>query len=142
MLLTEILSTPVPWKWTFTDREHAEAKFVVGDVPYTMIFNYGERGWSMSLANDKTRKRVMGFDKGSPEAGATYGVTGSGSASVVMATATEIVRAFREKHPGAPITFSAVEPSRQKLYARMLQRAGVEHTQFDAGKGAKFYQIK
>jgi hypothetical protein len=143
MLLTEILSTAVPWKWTFFDSEHAEAAFTVGDVPYMMLFNYGEHGWVMSLANDKKRKTFLGRVKGDVNSQDTFGMTGSGNASVVMATATEIVRAFKGKHPDAAITFTAVEPSRQKLYLRMLRRAGVPFKQQVAQPGAaQVFQIE
>lgn len=124
MLLTEILNTAVPWKWTFFDREHAEAVFRVGDVPYTTLFNgSGINEWQVVVANDKNRKRGWRAAKtDTPGSSETYGVTGSGNASVVLATAKQIMAAVKQRMPGAVLTVTAHEPSRQRLYTSLVNK--------------------
>lgn len=47
-----------------------------------------------------------------------WGITGTGNAFKVFATLTEIIREFVEQKQPEYITFSAKEPSRQRLYNR------------------------
>ncbi len=56
-----------------------------------------------------------------------YSVTGIGNAAQVMATVLEIINQFVTQRPRVVLYFSAKEPSRIKLYSRMVKKLAGEH---------------
>lgn len=93
--------------------------------------------WDRSSARFKTangRPGVVSFEADEPDDGDyslvdvefsvqdEFGVTGSGDASAIFATVfTAIKEYIASKNPDF-ITFNAKEPSRKKLYSRMITR--------------------
>jgi hypothetical protein len=103
----------VPWRWDFRGSEEVSALFNVGEVPYRFhAYEENHKSWEVEfmvdgLPNDKA-----------------YALTGSGSAATVMSTVVGIMKDFLVRYEGKinKLTFSAMEESRQDLYARMIHR--------------------
>jgi hypothetical protein len=115
--LTELFQGGKDWQWDFTGSEEAYAEFKVGDVPYKFVAytdpeNWGT--WEVEFAVAGPR------DKHATK----FGLTGTGNAAEVMSTVTDIMREFLQRYKGNVnrLIFTADEPSRQKLYSRMIQR--------------------
>lgn len=128
----------------FVDHEYAEAKFTIGSVPYAMTFipEDGLSGrWVVRLVNDQKRSKWFP-SKDDVDSQDAFGVTGSGNASLVMATAKSIIEAFKRRKPDAVLVFTAAEPSRQKLYDRMVKRYAPNTNTTQGERGAKHYEVK
>ena len=103
--------------------------------------------WDRSSARFKTangRPGVVSFDADDPDEGDyslvdvefsvqdEFGVTGQGDAAAIFATVFTAIKDYiAAKNPDF-ITFNAKEPSRQKLYSRMVGRLpGYQQVQVD-----------
>ena len=93
--------------------------------------------WSRNRAHFKTangRPGVITFEADSPDEGDyslvdiefsvqdEFGVTGAGDASAIFATVHSAIKDYIATHKPDFITFNAKEPSRRKLYSRMVGR--------------------
>ena len=93
--------------------------------------------WDRSRAHFKTangRPGVVAFEADNPDEGDyslvdvefsvqdEFGVTGQGDASSIFATVFTAIKDYIATHKPDFITFNAKEPSRQKLYSRMITR--------------------
>lgn len=93
--------------------------------------------WNRDRAHFKTsngRPGVVAFDADEPAAGDyslvdvefsvqdEFGVTGQGDASAIFATVYSAIKDYIASRQPDFITFSADEPSRRKLYSRMVGR--------------------
>lgn len=119
MILQELFEPGKDWKWSFTGSEEAVAVFYVGEIPYQFhAYTHSDTPgvWEVEFKN-ATRNRPMGKM-------AKFGLTGTGRAAEVMGTITDIMREFLQRYQGSvkQLAFSADEPSRQALYARMVKR--------------------
>ena len=113
--INELFRSPSDWEWFNTGPYRAVADFEVGDVPY--IF-------SAELLNPKAKAWHISFKAKGDEFSNEYGVLGTGNASHVFSTVLDIMRDFLKVYKGNVNTlkFSADEPSRVKLYSRMIDR--------------------
>ena len=114
--LNELFDGGKDWKWTYQDKNQAEAKFTVGDVNYT--FSAGQDpdeapgDWDVEFAATQ------------PLTSPSWGLTGTGNSAQVLGTVVEIMKSFltSKKASIRRMTFAAKEDSRQGLYARMIKR--------------------
>lgn len=109
------------WEWVFRGSEEATADFNVGDVPYRFhAYSNGENDWEVEFKINSNE-----YDQhGKIKFGTKFGLAGTGNSTEVMATVVGIMREFLQMYHGKidTIGFTAEEPSRQKLYMRMMKR--------------------
>ena len=117
MKLNEVFQNAYPWKWDYFSDTSATAEFVTrdGNTVYAEFEYEGEEQWSFSFGREATTtdrdKHVSSM------------VTGQGDAYQIYATVKEMIQDFLTTEEGqnvAILYFSAHEPSRKKLYKRML----------------------
>ena len=116
-IITELFNQPVPFTWVEQRAFSAVANFKVGDIPYRFTAHENDPGkWEVLFGIDRSYAKQHGLSQ--------YGVTGTGNASIIMATVVNIMKEFLDAylHKIQDLTFSADEESRQKLYARMIRR--------------------
>ena len=115
--VTELFAPGKEWKWSFTGSQEAVAVFHVGGIPYQFYAYRPDEnfaGWDVEFKNaERSKDRTTKF-----------GLTGTGNSAEVMSTVTDIMRGFLTKYQGKikELTFTANEPSRRALYARMAKR--------------------
>lgn len=117
--LKELFAPGKKWQWSFTGSEEAVAVFHVGDIPYQFhAYTYSEDPtvWDVEFKN-----ATRGAEQGRTS---KFGLTGTGNAAEVMSTIADIMREFLQRYQGSvtTLTFTADEPSRRALYARMAKR--------------------
>ena len=117
--LKELFQPGKEWQWSFTGSEEAVAVFHVGNIPYQFhAYTYTDDPtiWDVEFKN-----ATRGAEQGRTS---KFGLTGTGNAAQVMSTVADIMREFLQRYQGkiSQLTFTAEEPSRQALYARMAKR--------------------
>jgi len=106
----ELFDSSADYKWLENNGRDGEAIFVINDVTY--YYYYERRGDLLNISFYS-----------SDEDGLHQEITGTGNQQQVFATSVLITRSLLDAMPEIQeITFSAVEPSRQRLYSRMTQR--------------------
>jgi hypothetical protein len=115
--IQELFAPGKEWRWSFTGSQEAVAVFHVGGIPYQFYAyrpNENFPGWDVEFKNAERGK----------DRTAKFGLTGTGNSAEVMSTVTDIMRGFLTKYQGQikELTFTADEPSRRVLYARMARR--------------------
>lgn len=116
--LTELFNNPVPWEWDRNDNDWWDASFVINNVEYELTLK------KKNILNPQTNELedfglwVVEFED--PDAG--YGITNKqgSKASVVFSTVIDILSNFKKSHPNDTLSFKAIEPTRQKLYNRIV----------------------
>lgn len=112
MLLTEIFKSPTKWeKVPATDPTYA---FQIGDNHYIVEFfkTVSDTGkYQLSLAHRGSRYDYNWSDS----------ITKTGNAFVVFSTVYNIIENFIQSYRVETIQFDAKEPSRQKLYRRLVK---------------------
>lgn len=117
MKIRELFEPGKRWQWSFTGSQEAVAVFHVGNIPYQFYAYRPDEnfpGWDVEFKNaDRGKDRT-----------AKFGLTGTGNSAEVMSTIADIMREFLAKYQGkiTELTFTADEPSRRALYARMAKR--------------------
>lgn len=117
--VSELFAPGKKWQWSFTGSEEAVAVFHVGDIPYQFhAYTYTEDPtvWEIEFKN-----ATRGAEHGRTT---KFGLTGTGNSAEVMSTIADIMREFLQRYQGSitELTFTADEPSRRALYARMAKR--------------------
>lgn len=117
--VTELFQPGKDWKWSFTGSEEAVAVFHVGDIPYQFhAYTYADEDPTVWEVEFKNASRNI------EQRSSKFGLTGTGNSAQVMSTVADIMREFLQRYQGSisQLTFTADEPSRQALYARMARR--------------------
>lgn len=130
MKLFELFSSPTKWEWTDVSMSDIKiAEFTVGNFTYIVYFTYDDYNniWTVEFGQKGVEH---------PE----YGVTGTGNATSIFSTVIDIMRVFRKRHPGFPVGFTAEEPSRKKLYSRLIKNLPNAQIQ-ELPSGEYFYFI-
>ena len=117
-ILTELFEPGQKWEWDFRGSEEAHAHFTIGEVPYKFVAYTGFDApgtWEVEFKAVTPRNQSTSTK---------FGLTGTGNSAQVMSTVTDIMREFLQLYQGKVTTlfFTADEPSRQALYARMAKR--------------------
>jgi hypothetical protein len=103
-----------PWRWEKDTISKASTSFVVNDTNYKFI---------AYVVEDPLRKWNIQFFAVDGNYNVRVGITGTGSSATVMSTVVDIMKSFLSSRPEIEsIEFSADEPSRQSLYAKMVKR--------------------
>jgi hypothetical protein len=115
--LDELFYQSTDWEWNYKGRKDAEAYFTVGDVKYIFTTYTGdsEGVWEMDFRAEEV-KGERPDDR--------FAVNGTGNSAQVFSVVASIIKDFLNEYDSRieAIQFSAKEPSRKKLYARMLTR--------------------
>lgn len=117
--LTELFKPTGNWKWTFQGSEEVSAEFSVGDNDY-IFYAYTsdplEGNWDVEFKIDTEGSELPRHKR--------FSVTGTGNSAEVFSNVVDIMRSFLSKYKNKinVLTFNALEPSRKKLYHRMVQR--------------------
>jgi GTP pyrophosphokinase len=114
MKIYELFQDATAWRWTHRSKEEVQAEFEVGGIEYAYL--------AYQMRNDTW---IIDFSVRSGEhwQQKPYGITGTGNAGEVFATVVDITRKLLAERPDIKvISFSADEPHRQSLYAKMAQR--------------------
>jgi hypothetical protein len=95
------------------DDNYWKARFVVNNIQYACGFEelYQGNSWIVDFMN--LSQNVSNGNR--------FGITNTGSAGPVYSTVLEIIHDFRSKNPTIDLLFSTKEPSRIKLYNRMIK---------------------
>lgn len=131
-LIAEIYTAPVPWEW----KPEEAAK--LGDDYFVARFTIAPHQYRVEISRDTddvspdvyeivfSQQRNFPIDYparyGMPRSYPTFDITGTGHAYAVFSTVVDILKDFIETEEPSMITFGADEESRQKLYARIIQR--------------------
>ncbi len=120
MLLNEVFDQPVKWKVIDHQEGFLEVVFTVGPVGYTF--------WATAVRDAEDEMiQPPHFDiefyahlpsKENPHK--SYGITKSGNQQQVFATILDIIKEFVDEYNPAIMSFEAKEPSRFKLYKRLV----------------------
>ena len=115
--INELFQPGQHWEWTYLEADGAMAKFEVGGIPYFFGAspNFGTPGgWTV----------VFKIDNDNIDSSSKFGLTGTGNSAQVMSIVVDILRDFLKKYQDKvkALVFSAAEPSRQKLYIKMVLR--------------------
>lgn len=143
MLLREVFSTVAPFSWTEQSPDAYEAEFMVEDAFYRVSFLLIKKEWYKSDFWNAQFIMVNGTTR-DEEGNVGYGIEQTGNAGIVFGTVIQIIKEFITKANPKLIKFEAKEPSRQKLYSRMLRlfRQPNWSVQEILIKGAMAYVIK
>ena len=110
-LLFEAFTSPYDWWISGKDADGVNAEFATGDGRNIEVLA------SKYTGNDSVAELEFSDAE-------QYGVTGQGDAFRIFSTIVSIAKAMlaNKRYGIKVLTFSASEPSRRKLYARMLKR--------------------
>jgi len=115
--LNELFNAPLPWKETLRNGEEYRAEFAAGDKEYEftavrseLFRGYKDPIWVVEFRNNSSKDLSQ-----------AYSVTGDGSSVAVMSTVIDIMDSFIRRYQVRVINFSAYEPSRKKLYSRLIK---------------------
>jgi hypothetical protein len=130
-IVRELFQPGKKWQWSFTGSEEAVAVFDVGGIPYQFYaYTYSEdpTRWEVEFKN-----ATRGAEQGRTS---KFGLTGTGNSAEVMSTIADIMREFLSRYSGSitELTFTADEPSRRALYARMAKRLLPDWEVIQSGK--------
>lgn len=114
MILSEILSQPLNYSW---DDRNKEGRFTIAGKEYIISFI---REYPLPK-NIWTVEFVMTQDR-SNRVKSTIDITGTGDAYAVFSTIHAIIKDFIEMENPSYLIFYAMEPSRQKLYDRIVAK--------------------
>jgi len=114
MLLIEVLKSPVPWKVREHRPDYFDATFIINNIKYitrmSAFLDAGPQEWDIEFYPDldrPTRER--------------YNILNLGNELQVFSTVLDIIQKFiKEYHPPI-VSFSAHQPSRMKLYNRLIK---------------------
>lgn len=130
-LIAEIYTAPVPWEWKPDEAArmgdgHFVARFMMGPYRYRVEISPGDEAagtYEIVFFQEKNFPRdfTSRYD-GTPRPYPSFQITGTGRAYEVFSTVVDILKDFIDVEQPLLIDFGADEVSRQKLYARIIQR--------------------
>jgi len=112
MLLSEVFEGSLKWEVVTQRRDYFVTKFKVGNITYLMrcqSYNADNTDWEVEF--------LVGTGASHKE---KYGITGTGNSVQVFNIVVNIMTRFIKDYNPLHMTFSAEEPSRKKLYLRMI----------------------
>lgn len=114
--LNEVFGAPVPWEWEYHQPQQHEAQFVINGMHFNVILHHSDNfTWNFMFSRTDLPRYDRTKDK--------YGILGTGEQFKVFSTVIAILKDFLKLVPLQDrdhIWFSAAEPSRRKLYDRMI----------------------
>jgi hypothetical protein len=143
MLISEVLQSPVQYKWTRTSPSFYQAQFTIDEWNYTIDFRlqqssqkqFGILTKHFWLVNFKVNNPSKSHSTG-------YGVEKTGVATTVFPTVINIIQDFIQIAKPKIIRFEAAEDSRQRLYDRLIRMYTSKYKVKTFMKGAdKVYEL-
>ena len=137
--LQELFDKPVKYNWAEDYSGYKSAVFTINDRTYKVgLTNELVNGEDMNLW-DVEFQDLHAQDH--------FGITGKlgAQANILFSTVIAIVMDFKNTNPEATMKFTAKEPSRQKLYTRilgMLQQKGFKVKQAQSPSGKMGYLVR
>lgn len=112
-IILELFNKPEPWSWTQKTEDRWVGKFVINKIPYILVLDKDTNLWHLEFYDD------------SKEWEQRYSITGTQKEQSIMvfSTVIDIIKNFKNAHPEESIKFTADEPSRKKLYDRLVVAA-------------------
>ena len=108
ILITELFDQPQPIRWITKDHKEWAGKFQAGNKSYIIrMIKEPEMPWEVVFSLVQGNK-------------STQSITGTGKAATVFATVLNGIKTWIDQVEPTEFAISATEPSRQKLYKRML----------------------
>ena len=114
MLLFELLDKPLEWQETFNSPEGYVAEF---NLPDGRTF-----GTVFEFVRDEPPIYEISFSDKQASKQEVHDISNKGSELLIFATVMDIIQTFVADNPDSLVYFTAKEPSRQKLYNRMVSR--------------------
>jgi hypothetical protein len=120
MLLYEVFDQPDEWKVTDHQDDFLEVVFTIGSIGYTFRASavHDNEGDMIQPPHFDIEFYAQVPSEKNPDK--SYGVTRTGNQQRLFATVVDIMREFIKEYNPDVISLSAKEPSRMKLYQRML----------------------
>lgn len=119
MLLQEVFNQPYKWEWRMNKDDVAKAAFYAADgTPYVFVASIldteleGVDTWDIEFYR---------LEDGEYNQENRYDITDTGDQFKILSTITDITKSFVEQYQVRSMLFSAKEPSRMKLYKRMVR---------------------
>lgn len=114
--LFETLDSIVPFTWVYQDEQTWKAIFSINDLKYAVVIGQDEENsvvWDVTFFLINRPDNIKNI----------YDLTGTGNAFLVLSTVVDILKEFVTKNKDAvyKIIFTAKEPSRQRVYDRMVR---------------------
>jgi len=154
MRLFELFDTPGKWKWVGQSEGGGGADVFIGEYRYNVLidenpFNHLERAastldnevpdWLKKLADEDPTTFSIEFEFEDRQGilkryGNKYGITGTGHQYKLFTTVMDIMKDFSQRYGVEWWTFTAHEPSRKKLYDRMVSKFGRKYFILDIGE--------
>lgn len=128
MKLTEVLNSVKQYEWDGDPADSADAgqaTFQVNGKEYMVLFTFfegDENNQEDSLPDRYDIEFGLYPDKDDHTNLMNYGISGTGNQFEVFSTVVAICIEWFRYHPTNCITMSAKEPSRKKLYNRLLRQ--------------------
>jgi len=141
--LNELFDKPVDWHWDEKENGFLSASFMIGQARYVVLLT--NEPIYHNDTGEYVDDNVWDVEFQDPAADDPYGITGKGNATMVFATVISILTKFKYDNLQATLKFTAKEPSRQKLYNRLigtLQRMGLKAHQAQSPNGEIGYLVR
>ena len=141
--LQELFDRTTEWHWEEKEQGHWGASFTINNIEYIVIL--AEEPVYNKQTGEYDDNNVWAVEFQDPTADDPHGITGKGNAQLVFATVIEILKNFKQSNPEATLHFTAKEPSRQKLYNRLigtLQRMGLKTKMAKSNSGQMGYLVR
>jgi hypothetical protein len=124
MKLNEVFdSKPEPIKWKTKSKTNWFGQFMIGDFPFVIAFDAGYRDKSdFEVVFGLNEPRVPNKLRGKIKTDDYFGILGTGNQGKVFSTILAAIKNFTKSVKPTRLHFSAEEPSRMKLYKRMVTR--------------------
>lgn len=108
-LISEMFNSPLPIQWKQRNNSTWEGTFAINDKQYLiMMMHEPHMGWEVKFELLRQGKW-------------TQAITGTGDAAYVFSTVLNGIKEWITKMQPAQFALTAREPSRKKLYARLLK---------------------
>jgi len=131
--VTETLDAPYPLRWSSTSDDTVFwADFTTGARPYKIRFRKSASGsdWELNFSLQDWVEWTN--DAGQKFTDSSTGITGTGNANRVFATVVKSIQEFLRKVDPITLFCTASEPSRQKLYRRMMSLVMKQNPKYKA----------
>jgi len=141
--LNELFDKPVDWHWDEKENGFLSASFMIGQARYVVLLT--NEPIYHNDTGEYVDDNVWDVEFQDPTANNPHGITGKGNATTVFATVISILTKFKYDNLQATLKFTAKEPSRQKLYNRLigtLQQMGLKVHQAQSPNGEMGYLVR
>lgn len=138
MRINELFDKPLEYELTKMGNGSISATFQTSSIKYLMRMIVTDEedikrdGVDLNIGDKTIYEVLFRIDPTDPQAKKvdSYGITGTGAAEQIMATVIEIIKNVKQQNPNIVLYFSAKEPSRAKLYSRLVKNLAAKYEFF------------